>query len=618
MIMKRIYSVLCASGIVIGAVGQTRTAQHHARIPMKPTSDAASPVGPATTSERSTILWEDDFSVPSNWVVGHDGTLALDWQIGEGLTNTGDYPTQPVNSPSQGNGYAMLDSDGFNNNTGLIEQSHMTTANSISTAGYDNVVLEFYTFYRKWTNENIYVVVSTNNIDWQPLTTTNPGTPGVYEVFPGMAVQEVIDNPTRVRINISDVAGNQPAIWVRFYWAGEWGYSWFVDDVKVIEQPAYELIMEDGYLSHTGDGEEYGRIPSQHLEPTMLVGGNFLNFGVNAMTNAQVNLNVLGPDGFSASSSAVDLASAESGTMNEVITLPVGGALGNGMYEGTFTLTATEDSQEEDLDNNVYLRNFEVTPDWYTVDGIGNHPTGYQSLSSLGTNSFTDGADGLILFNYYPMRVQQTVYGIELGITSTSQEGSYFVVAIWDTTLDATSNLPSPLYSTDIIDVTAAHIADGKVTVAFDTPQTLQPGGYFVGVTLYSNAGASLLRVVDDLTVPQPGLTSGIQIPADQVYSNGNAFHIRLATTNVVSVPERDELDGIAIGPNPVTDGAVRITTMKPGAYLVDVMDVLGKRVLSTRTGGSATLDLSGQPAGAYMVRVSDGSASIVRRVVKQ
>lgn len=616
--MKRIYTVLLSVGVVACAVAQTKTAQPHARIGMKPTLDEAVPVGPAQSGARSQVLWEDDFSDAATWTVGHDGAIALDWQIGVGLTNSGDFPTAPVNSPSQANGYAMLDSDGFNNNTGTIEQSHMTTVNSISTVGYDNVVLEFQTFYRKWTNENIYVVISTNNTDWTPLTTTNPGTPGVYEVFPGMAVQEVIDNPTRVRINISDVAGNQPEIWVRFYWAGEWGYSWFVDDVKVIEQPAYELIMEDGFLSQTGDGEEYGRIPSQHLEPTMLVGGNFLNFGVNPMTNVLVSLDVTGPDPFSANSSATDLASAAGGLMSQEENLPNGGALSNGLYEGTFTLTSDEASQEEDLDNNVYLRNFEVTPDWYTVDGIGNHPAGYQSLGSLGTNTFEDAADGLIVFNYYPMRVQQTVYGIELGITSTSQAGSYFIAAIWDTTLDATTNLPAPLFSTDIIDVTDGHIADGKITVAFDAPQTLQPGGYFVGVTMYSNAGASILRVVDDLTVPQPGLTSGIQIPNDQVYSNGNAFHIRLATTNVVSVPERDELTGVTIGPNPVTTGTLFISTAKPGTYNVEVLDVLGQRVLSARSGGSFTVDLSGQPAGAYLVRVSDGQDSLVRRVVKQ
>ena len=78
-----------------------------------------------------------------------------------------------MNSPTQANGYAMLDSDGFNNSTGVPEASHMTNVTTFSTTGYPYVVLEFETFYRKWTNEECYIVVSTNNTDWIPLTPTS-------------------------------------------------------------------------------------------------------------------------------------------------------------------------------------------------------------------------------------------------------------------------------------------------------------------------------------------------------------------------------------------------------------------------------------------------------------
>ncbi|MBK7383235.1 MAG: T9SS type A sorting domain-containing protein [Flavobacteriales bacterium] len=618
--MTKIYAstLVLAFAIAGGATAQTRTAQAHARIPMKATLDQPLPVGPAESGARSTVLWEDDFSDANTWSIGHDGTIALDWQIGMGLVNTGDYPTQPVNSPTQANGYAMLDSDGANNSTGLIEQSHMTNVTPFSTAGYPNVVLEFETFYRKWTNEECYIQVSTNNTDWITLdptsTDVNP-IPNVYEAFPGMVVQAVIMNPTRVRINISDAAGDQPQVWIRFYWSGEWGYSWFVDDVKVIEQPAYELLMEDGYLSSTGNGEEYGRIPVQHLQPTMLVGGNFLNFGVNDATNANVSLAVSGPSPFGAVGTPMDLASAEGSLMEQTVSLPNSGALGTGMYNGVFTLTSDQDGLEEDLTNNVYLRNFEVNPDWYSVDGIGNHPAGYQSLGALGTNSFTDGADGLVMFNYYQMQTAQTVFGVDIGITSNSQAGSYFIVSIHDTLLTATTNLPIALFATDVVDVTDADITAGHITVPFDTPVDLAPNGYYVAVALYSNGGANLLRIPDDLTVPEPGLTSGIQIPADQVYSNGNAFQIRLATTNVVSVPENGELEGITVFPNPVTDGRVNIRSTRFGNFSIRVLDMTGREVMNTRSNGNTVLDLSGQASGVYMVRVSDGDASTVQRI---
>lgn len=618
--MKRLYPLLLvASGLLVhSASAQTKRAQAHALVPMKPTVDETIPVGPAQNGARSTVIWEDDFSVPTNWTLAYDGSLALNWQIGPGLTNSGDYPTQPVNSPSQANGYAMLDSDGFNNNTGLTEKSHMTTSAPINTTGYANVVLEFQTFYRKWTNENIYIVVSTNNTDWtvlEPTSLSGGPIPGVYEVFPGMAVQEVIQNPTQVRINISDAAGNQPQVWIRFYWSGEWGYSWFVDDVKLLEQPAYELIMENGFLSHTGNGEEYGRIPPQHLQTTMRVGGDFLNFGVNAMTNCQVLMNVNGPSGFSASGNSVNLASAGGATMDQSVNLPNGGALSAGLYQGNFTVTASETDQEEDAGNNTYLRNFEVTPSWYTVDGIGNHPPGYQTLSSIGTNSFTDDADGVIVLNQYPFRVPQTVYGLEFLITSNTVENSYVICAIYDTTTTETFDLLPPLYETDVIDITAADVAAGKVVVSFDVPQNLSANAYYFGVKLFSNGGVNTIRVVDDLTVAQPGLTSAIYLPSDsRIYSNGNGFAIRAAMQPLVSVPEL-VAQGVSLSPNPTT-GLIQFSAEAVGNYRIEVLSLLGERVMEERTSGNATLDLSGLAKGVYMVRVGNGLRTGVQRVV--
>lgn len=617
--MKKIYaSTLVLSVAISGNVlAQTRTAQPGAGITNRPSLDPAMPIGPANSGERSQVLWEDDFDSAADWTVGYDGNIALNWQIGIGLTNTGDFPTQPINSPTQANGYAMLDSDGFNNSTGVPEASHMTNAAPFSTLGYPNVVLEFQTFYRKWTNEECYIVVSTNNTDWpvlDPNSTDGGPIPNVYEAFPGMEVQAVIQNPTRVRINISDYAGDQAQVWIRFYWAGEWGYSWFVDDVQVIEQPAYELIMEDGYLSSTGDGEEYGRIPAQHLEPTMLVGGNYNNFGVEAVTNANVSLNVTGPTPFSAMGTASDLASAASGLMDQVETLPNGGALGDGMYNATFTLSSDNDGDEEDLTNNVYLRNFEVNSMMYTLDGIDNHPTGYQALGSLGSNSFTDAADGLIMFNYYPMAVSQMVYGMEFLLTASSVAGGYVICSVYDTTI-VDNNLLAPLYQTDVVDITADHIADGKVTVVFDAAQNLAPNAYFFGVTLFSNGGANHFRIIDDLTVPQPGLASGISIPADQVYSNGNAYSIRLLLDPTISVGESAELEGVSVYPNPVSDGNLYVRTTQLGNFTIQVIDMLGQEVLNTRSNGNTTLDMSGFGAGMYSVRVSNGDASTVQRV---
>jgi hypothetical protein len=621
--MKKIYSTLLLSVAVAGTVSAQKTAYQGPRFTAKPSLDPAVQVGPLLGGARSTILWESDFSNASDWATStnHAGTIPspVEWQIGTGLVSTGQYGTPAIQSPTADNGYAMVNSDGGNNNTANLERANLTTANSFSTVGYPNVIVEFQTQYRRFNNEQTYLVVSTNNTDWP--TTLEPATDisafnNVFYVFePGELTQGVSPgNPTLRRINISDAAGDQPQVWVRLLFVGIWGYAWYVDDFKVMDQPPYDLVMESGFLSHTGNGEEYGRIPQNQLNPTMQIGGEYFNFGVNAVTNATVAMNVTGPTPFLSTSSPVNLASGEAGLWDESFTLP--GAMGVGTYNATFGLAATETPQEDDTDNNTYLRNFEVNNDWYSLDGIGNHPAGYQSLTSVGTNSFEDAADGLVVFNYYEIATATTVYGLEIGITNASQEGAYFFPAVWDTLLNASGQLEAPLYENqDVTEITAAHIADGKVTVIFDSPYNIQPGGYFVGIKMYSSGGATNMRVIDDLTVPQPGLAAGIEIPQDQVYTNGNAYHIRLAMNSSIGIDEADELAGISIFPNPSTDGLLQFRAEQGGSFTIQVTDMLGREVLNTRTTGSSTLDLRGEAAGVYTVRVSDGKASTAQRV---
>ncbi|MBK7087294.1 MAG: hypothetical protein IPH53_22725 [Flavobacteriales bacterium] len=130
----------------------------------------------------------------------------------------------------------MLCSDCGNNSGTTYEQS-LTTASSIDPSAYPNVVLQFETQYRRFNNEQTYVAISTDGVNWPvpPSDTATVGLPtGLYPVwYDGELTQSVSPgNPTIKRINISDAAGSQGTVWVRFYWYGVWGYAWYVDDVR--------------------------------------------------------------------------------------------------------------------------------------------------------------------------------------------------------------------------------------------------------------------------------------------------------------------------------------------------------------------------------------------------
>jgi hypothetical protein len=586
----------------------------------KPCNEPRIPAGPATQGGARVDLWSSDFSNAADWAVGHTGATDLDWQIGTGLTSQGDYPTPAILSTTADNGYAMYDSDDGNNNTGSNEYAFMTNAEPFSTAGYPNVIIEFLTQYRRFNNEQTYLLVSTNNTDWPTnLTPTSDisGLPNVFHVFaPGELTQGVSPgNPTIRRINISGVAGDQAQVWVRFLFVGVWGYTWYVDDVVVREQPAYELIMEDGFLSQTGDGEEYGRIPASQLNNTMRVGGSFLNFGFEDMTEVGVTLEVRDASNnlqFSAATTPTALSAGTASTMDQTVNIP---ALSDGLYTGTFEASSAEATSEEDQANNTYLRSFEVNPLRYSLDGLGNHPEGYESTTSLGTNSWAEDPDGLMMFTYYPIRETMTVYGLEVALGSATVTGGFIIPSMHDTATVLADNVAELLGEGQPTDITEEDIANGSITLLFDDPVQLSPEGYYAGISLFSNTGAGHIRVLDDLTVPQPALASTIYLPSENtVFTNGNAFAIRLLTDPSIGMAETRNDLGVVLYPNPTT-GVVTVRSKETGSMSIEVVDAMGRLVHTTRTTGTATLDLSHLESGVYLVRMRSAKGTSVQRL---
>lgn len=613
--MKKLYTSALALMFVTGAV----VAQNggHVAAPAKKSwiPEARRGTLPAANADRA-ILWSDDFSNAATWVTGHDGTLALDWVIGTGVPSGG-AAIAPIASTTAANGYGLVDSDLFNNQTTTYEQSHMTTAAPINLTGYPNVILEFQTFYRKWTDEECYVVVQTTNTNWPVL---DPGTdismmPGVFKAFPGMGTQDPVDNPTTVRLNISAVAGGQAQVYVRFYWSGIYGYAWMVDDVNIQEQYLHDARMFDGYISHIGDGTEYGRIPSTQIGTNMNVGGFCENLGSEALTNVVMTCEVRNDQTsaliITSTASTATLAPGDTLVMDNNETLPT---LDNGTYTATYTVTSDQQSSEEDLTNNTWLRFFEITDNTFSLDNIDNYPPGVELLAATGTNSFTGGEDGLMLFTQYSILQEQTVYGMEFLLANGTVEGGTVTAAIHDTTDVLADVVDAPLGTSAEYTITADDLASGKVTLTFSSPITLPVGAYYLGIELFSNANTNDTRVLDDVTVPQPGLASAIYIAGDQTYTNGNAYAMRLLFNADVSVAEANTLTGISMYPNP-SDGVLTVNAANSAKYTVEVMNVLGEVVHTDNFNMNLSMDLTGLAKGVYTVRVSTPEASSVQRV---
>jgi hypothetical protein len=566
-------------------------------------------------------VWSDDFSTPSNWTIAQwPGAFNLDWQIGVGLTNSGSFPTAPILSTTAANGYAMLDSDGANNTSGIEESAFITTAQPIDLSLNSNVILSFENHFRRFPPNKCFVVISTNNTDWPNLDSGSDANafPNVWELFTNVATNASTANPETVEINISSVAGGQSQVWVRFHWTGSYGYAWFLDDVAIIDQPDFDLVMNYGFVSHNGIGTEFGRVPQDQLYPTMNVGAEVLNFGAEDQTNLTVNMSVLNAadvEVFNATESFTNLASGDTILMDQDVTIP---ALAEGVYRAIFTVTSDQIANEGTPNNNTRTRTFSINNDVYSLDGIDVYPMAELALTSLGTNSFTDAEDELMLLTYYELNTATTVYGVEALLANGTVVNSEAILTIHTEEDINNDNVNTPLAESDFIIVSSANLSQGFIRGFFPGGVELPADNYYVGIKLFSQAGTNNIRILDDITVPQPAGASLIHIPGDGVFTNGNAHALRMLLDPTVGINEATgELNGITMYPNP-TDGQLWINTEHQGMHIVEVYDMVGSLVYTGNFNHLTTIELGGMAKGVYNVRIANDQGATARRITVQ
>jgi hypothetical protein len=576
------------------------------------------------SAAKSVAIWSDDFSDPSTWVIEHDATACdLDWQIGTGLATSGGAAIATIASTSADNGYAMIDSDLYGGDAGgsEVEDSWFTTASSIDLSASTNVVLQYEAWYKSWNAEKCFIVTSTNNTDWPDLTpdfdaSTNVN---VYEAFPGVSgvsSEELASNPTLSRLNISPSAGGESQVWVRFHWTGTWGYAWFVDDVAILEQPANDIVLNSAWVSTTA-GYEYGRTPYAHQKDSVLLGGEVFNFGINDQTNVEISMNVKDASGSSVLLESASIASLENDSTDFTQSVLTGVSLDEGVYE--FSTVATSDADNANganFGNNSYSRNFEITKNIFSIDGIGVYSDDMSTLGYIGTNW----GNGTIVMARYEILSTTNALGLQLAITNfTDAGGQVFPFLVTEETIasDDMSSSNRIGENEDGIMITQDHIDNGIINV--DLIETeLTPGVYYACVELYTGPNEDDgIYILDDETVAQPGSASMFHYLEEAAnYTNGTAAAIRLVTDDVVGIEEA-KTALFSVSPNP-SNGVFTVIANNVDTYTLEIINVLGEVVSTKSIEGTIneTINVSNLNAGVYFVKVATATTQNVQRVV--
>src|SRR5690606_36393985 len=167
------------------------------------------------------------------------------------------------------------------------------------------------------------------------------------------------------------------------------------------------------------------------------------------------------------------------------------------------------------------------------------------------------------------------------------------------------------------------------ISASFPEPVTLQPGVYFASIEIYSNENENRITVRDDQTVPQPLWSSLVYLPfasggstPNRIWSNGNAFGIRLRLNTDVSIEEQTLAHGVRIMPNPASDVA-HLSYQLPNAAdaMIDLVDMSGKLVMTHVAGKRAAgehrhqINTADLEAGMYMNILTTAGGKVTGRL---
>lgn len=573
---------------------------------------------------KSLLLWESSFADTADWVLDHDTVdCSLDWILGVNSCQ-GSFFIGDIQSSSASDGWALLDSDyyGETNGGNENEDSWLTTANPIDLSGFTNVVVEFETYYKRYNNEQPYLVVGIGdgmgNVVWPDLDQNSDisALNNVFTVFPTVGFGVSTYNPELVQIDISSaLTGTDNEVYFRLHWTGTYGFSWFVDDFKVLEQPGNDVQLVSGWIiGENNDGIEYSRIPVEQLDTNWYVGAEVHNFGSIDQTNIDLTVN-FGSFNSSGNASILNSGSSISFDEMEAPSLPVG------VYNGTYSVVSTEETMGACIGNNTYLRTFEVTDiqGVYSQDGIGLHPQSI--LSSLGTNSFVNtipfSADGSVYATMYHIKKVVELSGIRVMLDSGTVPGGKITGSLKDTSSFFAANMSS-FYSTAIDSIEASDVSLGYIDLLFDAPVWVNPGAFYAAVELMSNANQNDIRIVDDRTITQPQWASAVYLPGDPaaqyLYTNGNSLGIQLLIGNWIGLSD-NILTNISIYPNP-SSSWVTINAGNGLENYLSVTDLSGKQIVSTQFHSSFKLDMSLFGSGTYFLSISNSSGFVVKKLV--
>jgi hypothetical protein len=622
--MKKVYFTILTVGLAFSGISQK--VDKSVIIANKKLANAGyvSPK-PTTTPLKAggDVVWSDDFSTPSNWVIDNDGqvstaTDAYGWDIG--ATEQSWWTNSVINSTSDGN-FAELNNGRPSAATQALDvQYTLTTASPIDvnalSGGSNNYILEFQQYgARFYEAQEVYI--SVDNINWTLVGSNNDIE--MLTADGGAAYA----NPTVKTINLSGfIPGGTNSLWIRFSWTSEFptstnanvwvAYGWMIDDVRILEAYPNEFKVSTVFTGDIVNNWDYYSIPTaQAIEKR--VGVIISNEGGTAQTKAvSIDITSGGTSVFSGTTPSVSYAP---GVVDTVWFDTGFTPTATGLYTVTATLPA------DDLPtNNSASENFVITNYLYGH----NHPLG------SGRFAFSQEAE-IGIGNIYEAQADQLLKGIDVAFATGTTGGIFLDVFLYEMASASVQNPSNNIVADLSIQLPTPVNTSTFTTLVFPSPYTMEAGKTYYAIVRTSQTATEKMRVKSS-TKGDADFSTVIYGPFGAGGGVNNflgwdaAAAVSLNFDPVLSINSANTPVSFGtIFPNPTTDETtINYSLANATDVAVVVVDVTG-RVMYTaanenKTAGehSLTVDASAFASGVYHVNVITPESTVTTKFIKR
>ena len=612
--MKKIYLSICVVILTTSVFAQIENEKNNVKINNLNKFYSQSQIT-AQSLSKAPPFFTDDFSNSSNWtLIDWDWGGSQNWIITtNGPQGSYSQPMGAIASTSASNGFALYDSDFLN--TAYTNQNALLVYNyPVDCSNYAYVNINFESYHRKF-HDSVFVEVSTDSIG---MFEVGVGTWDRYEVHADLGVTDQSANPEFVSVNVSATAGNQPVVYFRFHYEGEWDYAWMLDDVSFTETPDNKLTISDetyggwwiGYLTAGGMGLDFTFNPMNqvtanpyHFEAVLK------NQGI-ATQNSKLHVNVtddLGTSVFRDSSSNLTLAMAEQDTVevaNSFLPQNMGIYYMDLWGVGDSALTDTT-RMASIVTDSIYGR------DWGQEDGY------WRVGRSCG---------GMVLGVDFDIYVTDDLTSVSAYVADISVPNAVMFGALYE--VDPQGD-PIWLAQTDDYIIQATDLGNW-VTIPFNGAQTLSAG------TAFMIAIGGYAHPLDTFAISTSGngqgATNHIQDNGCGLGSGGFGdwywitsipmIRMNMGTPWTTSNISETAFEGrLEVYPNPTNNHiTIDLSNTTSDDYSISFSNILGEEVYSYQAFVNGTfkknVDLSSFAKGVYLLNISNSSSSVTERIV--